>query len=150
MILNPYISHMLRSDLPIKSYNSLHILPRPRGFRSPMLNFFLSECFPLGPVLIYRQLPSDWYWKTQTYASTGNNWSKIHIFCIGQRGFSSPPRFFFYPNAFPSDQYWSTDHYLQVGTEKETIWNDWRKIRIFRLFRKKDLEPPRFYVQYTL
>ena len=32
------------------------------GFRAPTL-LFLSECSPLGPVLIYRQLPSDWYWK---------------------------------------------------------------------------------------
>ena len=144
MILNPYIPQMFRSDHPIKSYNSLHISHRPGAFEPPRLIFYLNA------------FPSDQYWSidhylqigtvNETFASIWNDWKKIHIFPIGQRGFSSPPLFIFYLHAFSSDEYWSTDHYLQIGSENETFtstWNDWRKMHrhVPPLFTFQALEP---------
>ena len=42
---------------------------------------------------------------------------------------------------------------FKLVLKKETYTstgNDWRKIHIFRIRRERDLEPPRFYMQYTL
>ena len=57
---DPCISNILRSDSPIKSHISLHILHFPVGFWPPPPHI-LSYCFPLGWNLISRPIPSKWH-----------------------------------------------------------------------------------------